>query len=455
MAGDDAAGGGDWVTHPRTALLTDLYQLTMAHAYFELSMNETAVFELFVRRLPPSRHFLVAAGLAQALEYLEELRFESEDLQFLGGLGGFSRRFLDHLGQLRFTGSVEAMPEGTPFFADEPILRVTAPLIEAQLVESRLLNIVHFQTLIASKAARCVLAARGRRLIDFGMRRAHEAHAALHAARAAYLAGFDATATVEAGRRFGIPLSGTMAHSFIEAHDREEDAFRNYVTSRPAGAALLIDTYDTRRAAHRVSELVRELQKRGMSKPVEAVRIDSGNLAAQSRLVREILDAQGCRDVRIVLSGGLDENLIEQLVQDGVPADVFGVGTALDVSADAPSLDMAYKLQEYAGRPRRKRSPGKETLPGAKQVFRARGPHGGSIVDCVALMNEHFPGCALLAPVMSTGLPDLQSIRESCMRELRSLPQPLCQLGGEPSCVSIRISDALRDLAARADSSIA
>src|SRR5262249_39557184 len=257
------------------ALLLDFYQLTMAHAYFELGMNDTAVFEMFARRLPPTRGFLVAAGLEQVVDYLEGLKFTSEELEFLAGLGSFSTPFLDHLARLRFTGSVHAMAEGTPFFAEEPILRVTAPLLEAQLVESRLLNIFHFQTLIASKAARCVLVAGDRRLIDFGMRRAHEADAGLYAARAAYLAGFHGTATVEAGRRFDIPLSGTMAHSFIEGHDSEEDAFRNFIRIRPDGTTLLIDTYDSERAAHRVVALARELRQHGVGKTIGAVRIDS------------------------------------------------------------------------------------------------------------------------------------------------------------------------------------
>ncbi len=437
-------------------LLTDLYQLTMAHTYFERSMNGTAVFELFVRRLPPSRQFLLAAGLAQAIDYLQELRFERQDIEFLRGLRTFPDDFLGYLAQLRFTGSVDAMPEGTAFFADEPVLRVTAPLIEAQLVESRLLNIVHFQTLIASKAARCVLAAGGRRLIDFGMRRAHEAQAALLAARAAYLAGFHSTATVEAGRRFGIPLSGTMAHSFIEAHDREEDAFRNFVASRPGGVTLLIDTYDTERAAHRVVDLVRELKRPGS---VDAVRIDSGDLAAQARSVRRIFDTNGCRDVRIVLSGGLDEYQVEELVKSGVPVDAFGVGTSLDVSADVPALDMAYKLQEYAGKPRRKWSPGKITWPGAKQVFRAREPGSHRICDQIALAHERLPGTALLAPVMSNGtlvgpLSTLPESRERAAAELDSLPASVRALSGESTAVSVNYSEELRALAARTDAQI-
>lgn len=437
-----------------TALLTDFYQLTMAHAYFERSRNGTAVFELFVRRLPGSRRFLVAAGLEQALAYLETLRFTAEDIGYLEGLGSFSTAFLEFLSGLRFTGQVEAMPEGTIFFAEEPILRITAPLIQAQLVESRLINILHFQTMIASKAVRCVLAAQGRRLIDFGMRRAHEASAAVHAARAAYLAGFQATATVEAGHRFGIPVSGTMAHSFIEAHDREEDAFRDFVTSRPAGAIVLIDTYDTGRAARRVADLLRESKL-----AVEAVRIDSGDLAAEARKVRTILDSNGCQHVKIVLSGGLDETIIAQLVEAGVPVDAFGVGTSLDVSADAPSLDMAYKLQEYAGKPRRKWSPGKVTWPGAKQVFRERDPSGRRFIDRIVLTTEAASGHPLLNPVMSDGkrcaqVSSLAQIRARFAQELELLPAPLRELSGGDGGAVVEISDKVRALAAQADGDI-
>jgi nicotinate phosphoribosyltransferase len=438
------------------ALLTDLYQLTMGHAYFELGMSDTATFELFVRRLPRSRRFLVAAGLEQALEYLEQFRFSSEDLDFLTGLGAFDKPFVDHLRRLRFTGDVYAMTEGTAFYADEPILRVAAPILEAQLVESRILNIMHFQTLIASKAARCVLVAEGRQLVDFGLRRAHEADAALYAARAAHLAGFHATATVEAGRQFGIALSGTVAHSFIEAHDREDVAFRNFVMSQRGTTSLLIDTYDTERAARRVAQLARELAERGEPQRIGAVRIDSGDLAAQARIVRAILDENGCQDIRIVLSGGLDERAIQEFVQRGVPADAFGVGTSLDVSADAPGLDMAYKLQAYAGVPRRKRSPGKATWPGVKQVFRRHGPQHESLGDVIVLEGEEPGGEPLLQQVMSQGrrlappIP-LADIRESCARELRSLPPDARSLAEGTTSYPVRISDALRELAAQVD----
>jgi len=437
------------------ALLTDFYQLTMGQAYFKLGMNDTATFELFVRRLPSSRGFLVAAGLAQAMEYLEHLRFSAEELDFLAGLEVFDEPFLDELARLRFTGEVHAMAEGTAFYADEPILRITAPILEAQFVESRILNIIHFQTSIASKAARCVLAADGRQLVDFGLRRAHEADAGLYAARAAYLAGFEATATVEAARRFGIALSGTVAHSFIEAHAREEEAFRNFVMSQPGTTSLLIDTYDTERAAHRVVHLAHELAARGHARRIGAVRIDSGDLAVQARQVRAIFDEHGCPDIRIVLSGGLDERAIQQLVRSGVPADVFGVGTALDVSADAPALDMAYKLQAYAGSPRRKRSPGKATWPGVKQVFRRRGPRHEAWGDEIVLNDEGAAGQALLEPVMSQGrrlTPPvaLADIREHCSRELSSLPAELRSLRGRTP-YPVRISEAIRNLAAQVD----
>ena len=440
-------------SHP--ALLTDFYQLTMAHAYFELGMDETAVFELFVRRLPRTRRFLLAAGLEQALEYLERLRFDPDEIEYLSSLGSFSRAFLDHLAAIRFTGSVHAMPEGTPFFADEPILRVTAPILEAQLVESRVLNIIHFQTLIASKAARCVFAAQGRRLVDFGMRRAHEADAALYAARATYLAGFDATATVEAGRRFGIPLSGTVAHSFIQAHDREEDAFRRFLRVMRGPATLLIDTYDTERGARRAVALAQMLKASADAHRIQAVRIDSGDLAGLARSVRSTLDAHGCNDVRIVLSGNLDEYRIDELVRAAVPVDAFGVGTHLDVSADAPALDMAYKLESYAGRGRRKRSAGKATWPGAKQVMRERGAGGELNGDHVVLEGEQAPGEPLLTEVMHNGRrvagPSLATIRESCRGEQQALPDSLRELSEPGADYPVHISGGLRSLAASLD----
>jgi nicotinate phosphoribosyltransferase len=440
---------------PGSALLTDLYQLTMAHAYWELGMRETATFELFVRRLPAQRNFLIAAGLEQAVEYLESLRFEPAEIDYLASLGGFSREFLHDLSRFRFTGSLHAMPEGTPVFADEPLLRVTAPILEAQIVESRLMNIVHFESTIASKAARCALAGGGRRLVDFGMRRAHGAEAALLAARAAYLAGFDATATVEAGRLFGIPVTGTMAHSFVQAHESELEAFRNFVNARPQGAAVLIDTYDTERAAHIVVALAAELARAGRPRVIQAVRIDSGDLAVLSRTVRAILDAGDCREVKIVLSGGLDESKIEELLRAGASVDAFGVGTSLDASTDAPTLDMAYKLEEYAGLARRKRSTGKATWPGRKQVWRDRGADGKLARDTVALETEHAPGEPLLREVMRAGrrcvaLPDLEEARAHCKAQLEALPSEQRSLAAARP-YPVVISDGVRALAERVD----
>jgi nicotinate phosphoribosyltransferase len=439
------------VSQSHAALLTDFYQLTMAHAYFALGMRETAVFELFARRLPRTRRFLLAAGLEQIVEYLEEFRFASADIDFLAGLDIFPTAFLEHLATTRFTGSLHAMPEGTPFFENEPIVRVTAPILEAQLVESRLLNLAHFQTLIASKAARCVLAARGRRLVDFGMRRAHGAEAAIHAARAAFLAGFDATATAEAGRRFGIPLSGTMAHSFVEAHDREEEALRNFVAVRGRRTALLIDTYDTERAARRVVELARELTQSGAPGRVQGVRIDSGDLAAQALAVRRILNAGQCEDVEIILSGSLDEYRIESLLEADTPVDAFGIGTHLDVSEDAPALDMAYKLQEYAGQARRKRSPGKATWPGRKQVFRERNASGELIGDSIGLADEALNGEPLLREIMREGrrtarMPALTEIRDSCREKLLELPAALRVLRPGEDGYPVRVSDRVQAL---------
>jgi len=439
-------------------LLLDLYQLTMGQAYFQRDIRETAVFELFTRKLPPSRRFLIAAGLPQVVEYLETLHFGAAEIEYLASLGTFQSSFLDYLAGLRFTGALHAMPEGTAFFADEPVLRITAPMIEAQLVESRILNILHFQTVIASKAVRCVLAAAGRKVIDFGMRRAHEGDAALYAARAAYLAGFHATATVEAGRRFGIPLSGTMAHSFVQAHDREEDAFRDFVASYRGEATLLVDTYDTRRATELVGNLARELATRNDPGRIRAIRIDSGDLAEDARAARAILDQHLCHDVRIVLSGGLDEHSVDELVRANVPADAFGVGTSVDASADAPTLDMVYKLQEYEGKPRRKLSPGKATWPGTKQVFRQRDSRGQISGDQIGLAEEALPGQPLLIPMLSAGrrvtaLPDLRGSRQYCAREVSELPAWARELGAATtsSTLPVSISAGLQALTAGFD----
>ncbi|MDP2329850.1 MAG: nicotinate phosphoribosyltransferase [Reyranella sp.] len=430
-------------------LLSDQYQLSMLEAYLAEGMTETAVFEFFVRKLPPRRDFLMAAGLEQLVEFLEGMRYTPDELAWLRASGSFSARFVDSLAGLRFTGDVDAMPEGTVFFPNEPVMRITAPLPEAQLIESRLINLIHFQSLIASTAARMVLAAPGKQLVDFGFRRAHGAEAGLLAARASYLAGFDGTATVAAHREFGVPVFGTMAHSFIQAHDDEATAFERFARVRPSALTLLIDTYDTERAAGIVARLAPKLAAEHIA--IAAVRLDSGDLAAHACAVRRILDEAGLQKVRIFASGGLDDRALLQLCRSAAPIDGFGVGTSLTTSSDAPALDCAYKLQEYAGRPRRKLSEGKATWPGRKQVYRFHRPDGTIAEDVVALVSEPCAGEPLLRPVMRAGrrlpdLPDLSRARSHAARSLEHLPPPLRRL--EAAEVLVHISQGLRDLAA-------
>ena len=438
---------------PGSALLTDLYQLTMLQAYYEQDMHETAVFEFFVRKLPRERNFLVAAGLEQALDYLETVHFTPEELDWLKGCGRFSSDFVDHLAGFRFQGEVRAMAEGRVFFADEPILQVIAPLPQAQLVESRLINILHFQTLIASKSVRARLAAPDALLVDFGMRRAHGGEAALMAARANYLAGFDGSATVLAGALYPIPLFGTMAHSFVLAHDDELQAFEHFAQAQPDNVVLPIDSYDTEAAAAKLQHLAPRLARRGIE--IKGVRLDSGDLAEHARRVRQILDQAGLVDVTIFASGNLDEYALQRLQASGAPIDGFGLGTRLDTSADAPSLDCAYKLEEYAGRPRRKRSEGKATWPGRKQLWRQYDAAGRLCGDTLALATEEHAGEALLLPVMRNGrrlaaAEPLADIRARLRQELERLPQNLLRLEPQPA-YPVAISPALRRLAAELD----
>ena len=436
-------------------LLVDLYQLTMLQAYFDAGMHETAVFEFFVRRLPRNRSFLLAAGLEQVLEYLESLAFESSDLERLAAVGGFHSRFLDWLGHLRFSGDVHAMPEGTALFANEPILRVTAPLPQAQFVETRLINLLHFQTMVASKAARFCISARGKQLVDFGFRRAHGAEAGLLAARAAYLAGFSGTATVAAHAAFGIPVYGTMAHSYVQACGDETLAFERFARSHPENCVLLIDTYDTQTAARKVAELAPKLRADGIA--VKAVRIDSGDLAALAGQVRAILDERGCADTGIFVSGGLDEHRVADLVAREASIGGFGVGTDLVTSGDAPYLDCAYKLQEYAGQPTRKRSPGKATLPGRKQVFRRSGADGVFAGDILGLDGRAYSGEALLKPVMVAGrrtmqVPSLVQSRAYVQSQLARLPRALRTLDAPAEPYVVEVGAELAELAESVDS---
>ncbi|HEY8368035.1 MAG TPA: nicotinate phosphoribosyltransferase [Thermodesulfobacteriota bacterium] len=411
------------------ALATDLYQLTMGASYAALGMDRPAVFDLFVRRLPPSRRFLVVAGLAEALDRLASLRFEEDDLRYLRTLP-IRAEFVDRLVAFRFTGDVRAVPEGRVVFPDEPILEVEAPLIEAQLAETFVVNAMHHATLVATKAARCVEAAGGALLFDFGLRRTPGIEAGLAVARAAYLAGFAGTSHVLAGARYGIPVMGTVAHSFVQACADEVAAFRAFAATFPGPATLLIDTYDTRQGARRAAAVARELAATGGR--LAAVRIDSGDLLADSRAVRAILDEAGLTDVRIVASGGLDEYEIAALTRAGAPIDSYGVGTRLGTSADAPMLDMAYKLVAYDGTPRLKLSAGKVTLGGAKQVWRRRDAAGRFVEDRIAAADEPPPGDdfePLLERVMANGeilvRPGLDEIRARHRAEIAALPERL------------------------------
>ena len=440
-----------------TLLLTDLYQLNMMKAYLDHEQTRTAVFEFFVRKLPPRRGFLIAAGLEQALDFLENFRFSAEEIDWLDGTGRFGRDLLDHLVNFRFTGEVHAMPEGTVFFANEPILRVTAPLPEAQLAETRLINILHFQSLIASKAARMILAAPGKLLVDFGLRRAHGAEAGLLAARVSYLVGFAGTATMLAEKLYRIPTFGTMAHSFIQAHDHESQAFEEFAKSRPQNLTILVDTYDTEVAAKKVVALAPRLQAGGIK--VRAVRLDSGDLITLSKSVRRILDNGGLKDVSILASGGLDEDNIAEMLRAGAPIDAFGVGTSLTTSSDVPALDCAYKLQEYAGLPRRKHSSGKATWPGRKQVWRQYAPDGRMSGDIISVETDKQPGQPLIEKVMQGGRrirpsPALTEIRDRAARNLEQLPESLRRLEADAS-YPVKIADALIALTEEVDRRLA
>jgi nicotinate phosphoribosyltransferase len=438
------------VTSPLT---TDLYELNMIQAYLDRGEDKEAVFEFFVRRLPARRGFLLAAGLEDALDYIETLRFSAAEIDWLKSSGRFRSNLIDYLTGYRFTGDVHAIPEGTVCFPNEPLMRITAPLPMAQLVETRLINILHFQTMIASKAARMVLAAPGKILSDFGLRTAHGAEAGLFSARASYIAGFSGAANVLAGERYGVPIVGTMAHSFIQVHDDEMTAFENFARARPEGVILLIDTYDTEAGARKAVELAPKLKADGIA--IRGVRIDSGDLAAMARKVRAILDAGGLRDVIILVSGGINEDVLQTMMAAKAPIDGFGIGVNLDASIDAPSLDCAYKLQEYAGRPRRKLSEGKATWPGRKQVWRAYDENGRMRGDILSLENDKQSGEPLVVPVMRTGkriaaAPTLAQIRDHAARELARLPEPLRRLEAGVE-YPVTISEKLKTLAAQID----
>ncbi|CCQ90560.1 Nicotinate phosphoribosyltransferase (modular protein) [Nitrospina gracilis 3/211] len=438
-----------------SALLTDLYQLTMLKSYNDQGMTRQAVFEFFVRDLPPHRNFLMCAGVEPVLRYLEALHFSPQELDALKRSGRFPQELLDSLRTFRFTGDVDAMPEGTVFFANEPVLRITAPLPEAQFVETRIINLLHYSILVASKAARCVLAAQGRgRLVDFGLRRAHGAEAGWLAARSSFLAGFDGTATVLAEATDNIPVYGTMAHSYIQAHDSEEAAFYEFCRSWPQNTTLLLDTYDVFEATESVIRLSRKLEKNGIR--IQGVRLDSGDMQEQAREVRRRLDEAGLEHIKIFVSGNLDEHAIAEYMANDIPVEGFGIGTRLVVSDDAPFLECAYKLQEYDGKPRRKRSKGKATLPGAKQVFRLRDAGGRFANDQLGLAAEELEGETLIAPMMRGGRRlhpsvSLQTLRAHAQLQLMALPEPLRSLGTAAPSYPVTVSENLKELTQKVD----
>ena len=400
-------------------LFTDLYELTMAQAYLEANRVGRAVFSLFVRKLPENRNFLVSCGLEPLIEALGEFRFGSEELRYLKSLNMFKDWFLDYLEQYQFRGNLYAIREGMIVFQNEPLIQVEGSLPEVQILETLVINIVHYNTLIASKSARCYLASKGKALVDFGLRRAHGLDAGLYGARACYITGFAGTSNLYAGRKYGIPVFGTMAHSFVMVFEEEEEAFEAFARSFPDRTVFLIDTYDTFEGAKKALNLMRKGIK------VVGVRIDSGDLLGESMKVKELFQREGFGDIRIVVSGGLDEEDIHRLVSSGAPVDIFGVGTRILTSADAPYLDIAYKLVEYEGKPKFKLSPGKQTFPYKRQVIR----HYENGLMCYDEVFPYREG-GLVEVVCKEGglirpLPTLKEIRETFFDELSKLPEEL------------------------------
>jgi nicotinate phosphoribosyltransferase len=421
------------------ALFTDLYELTVGAAFFEHGFNDTASFEVAMRRMPPGRGFMIAAGIERLIEVLEEYRFDASAIEHLESLHIFKPAFLEFLSNLRFTGSVRALPEGTIYFPGEPIAEIRAPLIEAQLIETLALNQLGFASVVATKAARCFSVAGGRRVVDFGPRRAQGADASLIAARSSYMAGFHGTANVLAGKRYGIPVFGTMSHSFVMAHESERDAFSDFVASFPTLSTLLVDTYDTIRGVEDAAAVAAKVRETGVK--IQAVRLDSGDLDDLSRKARRILDQAGFGDIAIVASGNLDEYRIAELVDGGAPIDAFGVGTALAVSDDAPSADFVYKLVEYKDRARLKTSTGKTSTPGRKQLFRGYAPNGSFFADMVGIVDEGATTVAReFKPVPSKTVQLMETVLENGRRVM---PRPTLAEARE------RVMNGLRTLDAR------
>ncbi len=437
-----------WISNDNMALLTDLYEFTMAYSYFRSGKNEHATFELFVRELPQDRSFLVSAGLEQILYYLENISFGEESLDYLGTLGLFDTEFLDYLGSFKFTGTVYAIPEGEIYFPPEPVIMVSAPRIEAQIVETFLLNTFNFQSLVASKAARIVLAADGRGVVDFSLRRDHGADAAVKAARASYIAGCLGTSNVLAGMFFDIPVFGTMAHSYVMSFVSEIEAFRRFVKDYPKNSVLLIDTYDTIGGAKNAIKVGKEMKKAG--RKLQGLRLDSGDLALLSKKVRGMLDGDGLGYVKIMASGDLNEYRIQDLVKGEAPIDTFGVGTEMGTSRDSPALGGIYKLSCDNLGPRMKLSCGKATLPGKKVLYRCMDTEGMYWKDLIATWDEKVDlpdGYKVLERVMENGsitsdVPSITVIRRRFLGNMEKIPALLKDINN-PGSYSVEISENL------------
>lgn len=426
-------------------LFTDLYELTMLQAYYNENMTADATFSLFVRNLPEHRNFLIAGGLEPLLQDLERLRFSDEDLAYLRSLNEFTDDFLTWLADFKFTGSVRAVPEGTPVFGHEPLLEVTAPLPQAQIIETLVMNQIHMQTVLASKAYRVAKAAQGRPVLDFGARRIHGVETAVKGARAFYIGGVAATSNLLAGRRYGVPVAGTMAHSYIQAHDNETRALEAFAETYPE-TVLLVDTFDTLEG---VQKVIRMADKLGGKFKIKGVRLDSGDLGELARQSRKALDDAGLDDVEVIVSGGLQENAIAELLDSGAPIDGFGVGTSMGVAEDAPAMDIAYKLVAYAGKGRLKLSSGKKVLPGSKQIFRQSNADT-YCGDIIGRQNENLPGQPLLEEVMRDGVRvgsrprDVHDIRDYAKAQIAKLPDPVQSIRKAEAAYSVDVSEALQ-----------
>jgi nicotinate phosphoribosyltransferase len=449
----------DFVNEDNMSMLTDLYELTMCASYFDNEKFDAATFDLFIRKLPPNRSYFLFAGLEQVLLFLEKATFKEEHVNFLKKQG-FKDEFLDYLMNFKFRGEVWSVPEGTVVFPNEPLIRVTGPIIEAQLMETFILNTVNLQTTIATKASRVVTAAHGRPVIEFGLRREHGTDAGMKAARCSYIAGCSGTSNVLGGMHYDIPIFGTMAHSFIMLFDKEIDSFRAFAKTFPDNSTLLIDTFDDIKGAEKAATVAKELEEEGFK--LRAVRLDSGDLVEISRKVREVLDKKGLKHVNIFASGDLDEYKVEELLEKGARIDAFGVGTKMGTSADRPYVDIIYKLCEKMNEkgefsPIMKLSKGKVTLPGRKQVFRLKDEKGDFVKDIIALEDERIRGEPLLVKVMENGkttcdLPSLGQIRKRASEDISRLPEQYKRLKGAshyPVRLSSRLKRLMEDLTER------